>query len=108
MKLQADLNRVEHWLSTNKLTLNVKKTKSMIFHSAYFTGNTVVDLNLGGESIEQVQLFKYLGIWLDPKLSFNYHIEIVCKKSKMRLGAIGRVRKFITNWISHSTCTKAL
>ena len=36
---------------------------------------------------------------MDPRLTFNFHIETVCKKSKMRLGAIGRVRKFVTQEI---------
>ena len=96
VKLQEDLTRIEHWLAANKLTLNVKKTKSMTFCTPYFRGDTSLNLLMGGENIEQVSKFKYLGIWLEPRLTFNYHVESVCKKSKMRLGAIGRTKKYIT------------
>ena len=52
------------------------------------------------ELLEQVTVFKYLGVLIDNRLNFNAHVDQICKKSKMSLGAIGRVRCFITKSIA--------
>ena len=39
-----------------------------------------------GTAIERVPHYKYLGIWLDEKLSFNTHIDILSKNLRMKLG----------------------
>ncbi len=101
-KLQEDLDRVSIWLKANKLTLNVAKTKSMVFRTLYFQGGTELHLNIDGAPLEQVPIFKYLGTWLDEKLNFNFHIDKLCNKTRRRLGSISRVRKYVTSDIALS------
>ena len=36
-------------------------------------------LNFNGNSVHQVQLQKHLGLFLDPKLSFDEHIQMHLK-----------------------------
>ena len=67
----------------------------MLFHSQYYRASQPLELKLNTKTIEQVTVFKYLGVWMDPRLNFNEHISILCNKSKRRLGAISRVRKYI-------------
>ena len=78
------------------------KTKSMVFRTQYYTGSTEMHLNIDQAPLEQVHTFKYLGIWLDEKLNFNLHIEKLCNKTRRRLGAISRVRKYVTRDIALS------
>ena len=39
-KLQEDLDSIRNWLSVNKLSLNVGKTKTAIFANRYYRGDT--------------------------------------------------------------------
>jgi len=39
-------------------------------------------LKLGGQAVEQVETFTYLGTQIDRHLSFSQHVNIVYKKSQ--------------------------
>ena len=67
LKMQRDLDSLSNWLRTNKLCLNVKKTKFVIFTLKPYSGN--VELVIDNEAIEHVDEFKFLGFNLDGKLS---------------------------------------
>ena len=57
----------------HKLSLNVKKPKYMLC----CTKNSSVILNdivLNSEIIEKVEHFKFLGVHIDRKLNWSYHI----------------------------------
>ena len=67
-KHQLALNNVTHWLEQNKLTLNIKKTKTMSFRQKKASEG---GFSLYAEKIENVKSFKYLGIILDQRLNFS-------------------------------------
>ena len=50
-KLNKDLDEAHKWLKSNKLTLNVKKTKYMIIGSHYQLRNLNGDLNVTPETL---------------------------------------------------------
>ena len=73
-----DLNSVSNWLNANKIVLNENKTVCMnIGNSA--SNNVLFYLNNCIVQCEPV--CKYLGIMLDSKLSFVYHVDYVMKRS---------------------------
>jgi hypothetical protein len=52
----------------------------MIFNQVQKVGslineNTLAFMSLDGSRINQASAYKYLGIWLDRKLSFKIHID---------------------------------
>ena len=49
------------------------------------------------QPLERVQSHKYiyLGVTLDPQLSWNDHVEGVCKKVRQRLGVRRRIRNYM-------------
>ena len=64
--LQSNLNHIGEWCNRNKLTINVGKTKAMIFGTRnkikrYRTGK----LTLNGRGVDFVTSYKYLGVILD-------------------------------------------
>ena len=94
--LQREMSIVGEWLRANKLSLNVKKTKFVIFGSLYKTAHLPdVTLTVFGSRIERVHEIKYLGVILDQNLNFNSHIDFIVKKSSQKLGALAMVRKCI-------------
>jgi hypothetical protein len=95
--LNADLQKVKEWLDKNKLTLNTKKTKFMLFGTRRRLSKCKdVNLFLDDDKIERVQCFKYLGIWMDENMSFNSHVEKLSKKISSRIGMISRATKYLT------------
>ena len=52
-------------------------------------------LSINNFPIEQVSSTKSLGVYVDENLSWNTHIESVCKKISSALGLIKRIRNFV-------------
>lgn len=87
-RFQADINIFSEWCNNSGLILNAGKCKSMTFSrsrnclpSSYFISHNV---------LEKVTIFKDLGVVLDSKLSFNFHIDYAVSKSYSMLGFIMR------------------
>uniref|UniRef100_A0A3B3TFJ6 Reverse transcriptase domain-containing protein n=1 Tax=Paramormyrops kingsleyae TaxID=1676925 RepID=A0A3B3TFJ6_9TELE len=84
--LQSAFNQVQKSLVGLKLVLNAKKTKFMVFTRSHLLSEYTI-LTENGAPIERVSSYKYLGIWLDDKLSFGVHIESLLKKFRPKLGS---------------------
>ena len=48
--------------------------------------------NLGGQVLNRVPFYKYLGIYLEPSLSFKEHVTRLNNKISSQLGLLSRVR----------------
>ena len=84
------------WLISNKLTLNYKKTKYMIFQKKGISKRLLkkVNLNINKNNIKQVDKFKYLGLYLDNKLSWQDHVQNLNTKLAKFTGVIYKMRNF--------------
>ena len=102
--LQSELNSLSEWFRNNDLILNIKKTKAMLFSSgkrlSSFDSDTF-NLVSNGTSIEYTGCMKYLGIILDPTLSWHEHIDYIATRINSRLGLLCRVRKYLSVDISN-------
>ena len=75
--INNELSKVSQWLAANKLSINVTKTKYMVFH-LHKKVVTCPDLQLNGNKIERVTQFNFLGLILQSNLSCqSYIIESV-------------------------------
>ena len=97
LKLNENLARVNQWLTANKLTLNTSKTEFMLIGSRQRlrTLQGSPSLMIGEEPIKQVNYTKSLGVFIDHNLSWNIHIERLCKKIASGIGALKRTRPFV-------------
>ena len=79
-----------------RLTLNAEKTKFMVF-STIQTRHRYRNIffAMGGKSLERVDNYKYLGVYLDEALTFSNHIDYLYNLSVYKLKMIGRTRDFI-------------
>ena len=97
MKIQEDIQRVEQWMKSNQLVLNLTKTKSLLFGTAQkLAGATDFNILIQGKEIDRVSNFCYLGVTLDENLSWKEHVGEVFKKVNKRLGLLGRIRSCLT------------
>ena len=72
--INIDLITIKNWMEKHKLLLNTKKTKAMIFSTTNLIQNEI-KICLDGSQIEIVDNFKYLGINIDSKLNWDYHLK---------------------------------
>ncbi len=94
--LQHDLNVLSKWFVVNKLSVNVGKTKAMLFtsnRSKY--KHYELSVSLCNENVKHVYSMKYLGLILDPHLTFSLHINKLCGKLNSRSKLLWQIRGFI-------------
>lgn len=85
---EGDVNKIVNWISNNHLTINTAKTKCMTISRQRLTIPLQVKVN--GHQIEEVESFKYLGVWISSDLSWTKHIKITCSKARRVLGYMYR------------------
>lgn len=98
---QEDLRTIKLNYCGLGLTLNAKKTK--LLPMCLQKSKADFHLNLDGDNIEEVQEVKYLGVHLDPKLSYANHVRRTSTKCKQATGALCRA---IRKWTSRTTLEK--
>ena len=89
-KLFSDLTK---YLNVNKLLPNSTKSKLMMFTSR--PTNNLPDLSFGGEVIEWIKEFKYLGLTMTNTMSFSKHINNVSLNISRITGSFLNLRAFI-------------
>ena len=96
-KLNKDLDEVHKWLKSNKLTLNVKKTKYMIIGSHYRLRHLNGDLNVtvNSQQLTRVTNYRYLGIEVDEALGGQSQVDIICTKVSAGIGALKHIRSLV-------------
>jgi len=100
--MNHELVKIDTWMKSNKLSVNLKKSNFVIFKSKQKMVKTDISISLDGNPLQQVQAVKFLGILLDENLSWKPHIDHVCKKISKSAGIIFRARLYL------STKTKLL
>ena len=90
--MQKDLNRLSDYFKSNKLLMNEKKTKYIIFKQKDLKLQNF-SLSYNNANIERVSEFKYLGLVISNKLNFTSHIDHIKKKIVPFIGVIKRLRK---------------
>ena len=91
--LQIAFDSLQTTLSELRLILNSDKTKFMLFTRARnIEFESLLITTADGSPIEKVSEYKYLGIWLDEKLSFKTHVDSLATKLRQKVGFLYRNR----------------
>ena len=97
--INSDLKYIDHWLKANKLNLNVAKTEFMVIRSRQklqSLNDFTLNIHIDSVSINQSNQSKSLGLIIDENLSWKAHIHEISKKVSSCLGALKRVRPFVS------------
>ncbi len=73
-KINNELHLIKEWLQLNKLSLNINKSKYMVFHMPQKPINTL-QLKIELIQIERVYEFYFLGIIINEHLNWRDHID---------------------------------
>ena len=97
--LQKDLNtsleNVSNWLKANKLTLNVKKSNLLFFNIGNNEPKKDINIYLDGEQLKPKEYAKYVGVYIDNKLSWQKHIQETNNKINKGIGILKIIRHYI-------------
>ena len=91
-KANEELNNTDNWLIANKLSLNVEKTKCILFKILNSKTITSLSLMIKNTLIEKVFSFKLLGTILDEHSSWKNDVILLKKKLHAILVAIMKIR----------------
>lgn len=99
--VNEELAKVKEWCDINKLSINIKKTNFMIIKSPRKKeiGNINIKLtNKDGttNSLEKKDHIKYLGVFIDDKLSWKYHVAYVCSRIARNIGIFYKLRHYMS------------
>ena len=85
--INNEFEKVYNWLCFNRLSLNVEKTKYMVFHNKFKNIN-YPELRLFDRLIDRVENFDFLGIVLNQNLNWNSHLDKISIKISRSIGAL--------------------
>lgn len=89
IELQSILNRFEEWCARNRLTLSIEKCQVITYSRKL--SPIIFDYSLSGNVLERVQRIRDLGVLLDDKLTFRFHIDDVISRANRQLGFISKI-----------------
>ena len=95
--INIKLQSLYDWLVVNKLSLNVSKTKFMLFHflQKHIEMCHVPALEINGTPIKYVTEMKFLGIHFDNRLLFDKHINEIANKISRINGVLSKLKLYL-------------
>ena len=97
--VNLELSKVYEWLSANRLTLNINKSKFMIITKKRINASSI-SIHINGSPLEQCDSYKYLGVYFDKQLNWKTHIDYICQKISKSCGSLAKIR----NCVELETC----
>ena len=96
-QLNNELKKVNKWLISNKLSLNVGKSCFLNFSLVPPIPN--IRIEIANRIIEQKKVTKYLGVLIDDKLLWKEHIQSINMKIRKGIGVLYNLKEFVTQSI---------
>ena len=93
--VNKELQKLGDWFTSNKLSLNINKTKCTFFHKNSVKGSIPLklpDLHISNKTIERTSSIKFLGVMLDEHITWNEHIKTIGKKLAKNIGLLYKAR----------------
>ena len=93
-EVNIEIQKVFQWLISNKLTLNIAKSKFMIISNSKSKPERF-QISLNDSQLEECDKYKYLGVIIDKNLSWKPHVEYISGKISKACGALAKLRHCI-------------
>lgn len=97
-KLNNELCKIDDWLTVNKLSLNVGKTKYMIFAKPQKVVPDVFPM-IRTSALEMVNEFNFLGVLIDSALTWKPHLNKIASKIAKCVGILSRFKNMFPNYV---------
>ena len=97
--INEELNKISGWLKVNKLSLNAKKSKFMIFKQV----NKKIEplsLKIENTNIERVTDFNFLGLTISDNLEWKNHVQKIGNNCSRTIGILNKLKHILPANIS--------
>ena len=95
--INRELRKLDTWLIVNRLSLNIAKTKFLVFHPYNKPMKQRITLKIHKKAITENEYIKYLGIMVDSTLSWNIHIDKISETISRATGLLYKIRPSVNN-----------
>ena len=95
-KMNENLRLIFEWLCVNRPSLNVSKTEFIVFKPPRKSLKERFTLKLNNTTLFESTKIKYLGVIMDDRLTWKYHIFELRKKLSKSVGIIYKMSKLCT------------
>ena len=110
--INSELKELNSWFQLNKLSLNVSKTKFMIFNRKIKkkeNNSETSSICINSTPIQKVSSIKFLGVFIDCDLSWKDHINYIEGKIARNIGILNRNKNILkSNTLYSLYCTLIL
>ena len=96
--VNQELAHINEWFKANKLSLNISKTKYVLFYNRYKTDDIPLrlpSLKINNVNIKREKTIKFLGVILDESLTWNKHIQTLENKISKNLGILYKAKRYL-------------
>ena len=96
--MNIELKNISIWFKSNKLSLNISKTKYALFHSKRRKSkipDILPDLFMDNLKLERNKVTKFLGLMVDENLSWESHIDYINTKISKNIGILYKARNIL-------------
>ena len=88
-ELRTCLKTLEDYYKEKKMSINIDKTKTMIIHKGRLP--KIQPFSINQTNLENVNKYKYLGIWFTTSMNFNEHIKFITNKARSKIGYLWKM-----------------
>ena len=94
--INMELSKINEWLEINKLSLNIAKSKFMVFHTQHKHRAIKPPVpKINNTNIEKVEQFQFLGLTLDSNLNLKKHSDNITNKCSRIIGILYRLKHIL-------------
>ena len=88
--MNFEVDKIQEWLLANKLSVHyVDKSKYMLINSNMnISVNNDFELKMGGYVLERTKSYRYPGLLVDERFSWENHVNELCWKLSQMAGII--------------------
>ena len=95
-QINIELIKLMDWIHANKLSLNISKTRYVIFKTRGKVDKTnSLNVYIDQVKLKNVETTKFLGVIIDNRLSWSQHINYIKNKIAKSIGILCKARKFL-------------
>ena len=94
--IECDLKRFTKWCNGNALTVNIKKSKYVLYGLKSQT-RKIVDhtLLMQNSKLDKVSSYNYLGVQLDMNLTYHKYLQGCVQRATHKIYMLSKIRRYI-------------
>ena len=94
--MQSEMELIDRWLVSNKLSINIEKTKFMLFSTPNSNVGGKHSLSIRSRQIDQVNSLKFLGVFIHNYLSWSLHMKCLISKLRSCYGVVCKIKSLVS------------